>query len=360
MEYKLRRNLNHIEKIYWFLRYFVETDKAALGKNIRKVSNIAEALGATIASTQNLTTEERLNILAGVLKDSILDGIKDGTQVQAKLFTLVADLNDLLESENDYKSLIFCLNNILTPSNQALGIVPTKEATQIAKIYAKNILDEKGTEGLGNILTQWDSITLDICLNRERDICSKLFFDIRKRLEKKQEFFFDENEDDPTNSDIILSALGQEFERRLGQKRKQRSGQDLEDATTYIFNYYGIPCAESPTHFTAAIEIDNWIKDSRNWYIGFSLKRTLRERWKQTVVDKDTLTEFKVRYIIHLICNDGDLTDQKIGDMGAKRHLFFVPDSSPVLSRVNNDNVLSEYVKPMSNLIHFINDLRKK
>ncbi|MFL0801821.1 MAG: hypothetical protein K6L80_15320 [Agarilytica sp.] len=359
MEYKLRRDLNHIEKIYWFLRYFVETDKAALGKNIKKVSSIAETLGATIASTQSLETKEKLNILFGVLTDSILDGVKEESQVQAKLFSLIADLSELLESENDYKSLIFCLNNILTPSNQALEIVPTKEATEIAKIYAKNLLDEKGTKGLGNILTQWDSITLDICLNRERDICSKLFFDIRKKLETKQEFFFKETEDNPTNSDVILSALGQEFERRLGQKRKQRSGQDLEDATTYIFSYYDIPCAESPSHFTAAIEVDNWIKDSKGWYIGFSLKRTLRERWKQTVVDKDTLTEFRVRHIIHLICNDGDLSDQKIGDMGAKRHLFFVPDSSSVLTRVNNDNVLSDYVKPMSQLIDFIQKSRK-
>jgi len=351
MDYKTRADLNSVEKIYWFLRYLVETDKGAFAKHTDKLNNLSESLGATLTAVRNETDETQIDVLNGVLRDSVLSGFKDGTQQFQKVSSLVRSLQEILTAPNDFKSFVFCLNNILLPSNQALDLVPTQEATKIAGIYAKNLLDAKGASGLGNILTEWDSITLDICLNRERDICSKLFRDVRANLDGNLDFLIEEKDGEPNNQDIVLSSLIQEFERRLGQKRKQRSGQDLEDATTFIFNHFGIPCADGPSHFTASIEVDNWVKDKKGWYIGFSLKRTLRERWKQTVVDKDTLTEFKIRYIVHLICNDGDLTDAKIGDMGAKRHLFFVPDSSEILTRVEDDNVLAEYVRPMSTLI---------
>jgi len=59
-------------------------------------------------------------------------------------------------------------------------------------------------------------------------------------------------------------------------------------------------------HFNAGIEVDNWIKDKRGWYIGISLKRTLRERWKQTQTTESVLTSFKIKNIIHLINNDQD------------------------------------------------------
>lgn len=354
MDYKTRGDLNSVEKIYWFLRYLVETDKAALAKNTAKINSLSESLGASLSSLREEEEDTKVKILNGILKDTILSGTNENTQRFQKLVSLVNSLQEILVTTSDFKSFIFCLNKILVPSNQALERVPTQEATDIAAIYAKNLLNTKGMSGLGNILTEWDSITLDICLNRERDICSKLFYEVRKSIDENHDFFGDDVDNEPSNHDVVLSSLVQEFERRLGQKRKQRSGQDLEDATSFIFNHFGISCADGPSHFTASIEVDNWVKDKKGWYIGFSLKRTLRERWKQTVVDKDTLTEFRIRYIIHLICNDGDLTDAKIGDMGAKRHLFFVQDNSEILNRVSDDTVLVEYIRPMSTLIDFI------
>lgn len=362
MNYKNKSDLTSTEKVYWYLRYLIETDRGAFAKNFDKVSELANSLGVAITSGKEFNEEEHIRVLNNICRNVVLSASRKGTKVHLKLLSLIEGLELLTTCLDDYKTLVFCLNELMIPSNQALETVPTTEATQIAKSYAKSVLEEKGTLGLANILREWDSITLDICLNTERDIAAKLFRKVREKIEAEL-FFIQSQEalnnngsskDVPLESDIILSALMQEFERRLGQKRKQRSGQDLEDATAFIFDHYGISCAEKPSHFTASIEVDNWVKDKKGWYLGFSLKRTLRERWKQTLTDKDTLTQFKIRHIIHLICNDGDLTEAKIGEMGSQRHLFFVPDNSSVLDTVKGDNVLSEYVKPMSTLITFL------
>lgn len=354
MTYKTKRDLTPVEKIYWYLRYFVETDKGGLAKEKAKLRSLCDALGVAMTSGKEFPASDHLKLLKTTLNNNVLKKVKTTTAKYTKLTSLCDELSPLLESTDDYRALIFCLDKLLIPSNKALEDVPTTQATEIAQEYASNVLDTQGTKGLANILKEWDSITLDICLNRERDLSSNLFSTIRSVLDQKEPFFNKDVPGEPDNFDIILSSVIQEFERRLGQKRKQRSGQDLEDATTYIFKKFGIKGSNGPEHFNAAIEVDNWVKDNKKWFIGFSLKRTLRERWKQTVVDTDTLTSFKIRHIIHLICNDGDLTDNKIAEMGSKRHLFFVPDSSEVLTRTKKDNVLKEFVYPMSELINFL------
>jgi hypothetical protein len=358
MIYKTRKDLNSAEKIYWFLRYLVETDKGGFHKDRKSIIRLRDSLGASLSVSGEFSEDEQLSILSGILTSELDSSCKKDTKKHSQYMLLGSELIDLFTNITDLHAFVFCLDKLLLPSTNALDNVPSSEASEIAKTYAVEVLKNKGTQGLANILREWDSITLDICLNRERDIATGLFKEVRKELESNAEYEkFKLNSPSVEPSDIILSALIQEFERRLGQKRKQRSGQDLEDATSFIFEYYGIPCASGPQHFTAAIEVDNWTKDKKGWYIGFSLKRTLRERWKQTVVDKDTLTEFKIRNILHLICNDGDLTENKIADMGSKRHLFFVPDNSHVIKMVESDSVLKDYVKPMSSLITFLKQI---
>lgn len=359
--YKTKSELDSLEKVYWFLRYLVENDKGGLHKKQSVLIELRDSLGAALHLGRDDINNEVT--LRGLVKNILLKSAKSHTKQYQKVESLVSALHELLDTYDDFIALFFCIDKVLIPSTQALNLVPSKHASDIAKNYAQSVLDNQGTSGLANILRDWDSITLDICLNRERDIAVELFTTVKNSISDAAKedsagslaiFSSTIADKQEHNEAIVLTALVQEFERRLGQMRKQRSGQDLENATAFIFDYYGIEGADKPSHFTAAIEVDNWTKDKRGWYIGFSLKRTLRERWKQTVVDKDTLTEFHIRHIVHLICNDGDLTDNKIADMGAKRHLFFVPDESDVLKRVASDTVLSEYVRPMSSLIEFI------
>ena len=73
-------------------------------------------------------------------------------------------------------------------------------------------------------------------------------------------------------------------------------------------------------------------KDKKGWYIGISLKRTLRERWKQTYTTEiGLLDRHKIKHIVHIINNDSDLSDAKVTELGSYRHLFFLHDMHPCL-----------------------------
>ncbi|MGE4267205.1 MAG: hypothetical protein AB7F25_07200 [Deferribacterales bacterium] len=335
----------------------VETDKGAFFKRKKTIIMLRDTLGSAIKSSSEFGDADRVMILKKIIEDALLGISKKTTKNYMKYVELSNSINELVASVQDIDMLIFCLDKLLIPSCEALDKVPTTEASTIAKSYASSVLKTQGTIGLANILKEWDYITLDICLNRERDIVTELFLLIKNELSNTKIFEF--NADKDKNDASVTTAVVQEFERRLGQMRKQRSGKDLESATDFIFNYYGIPCSGAPEHFNVGLEVDNWVKDSSGWYVGFSLKRTLRERWKQTVVDKDTLTSFRIRNIVHLILMDSDLSNNKIAEMGSKRHLFFVSDNSDVLERTKNDSVLKDYVKPFSSLIDYLMQIRE-
>jgi hypothetical protein len=150
----------------------------------------------------------------------------------------------------------------------------------------------------------------------------------------------------------------QEFERRVGQKRKQRAGSSLEDVTSFILQYFSIPAANVPEHFQADIEVDKWVKTHDNWLIGISCKRTLRERWKQvSSADGSILSKFKIKQIFHVLTYDEDLSDDKLTLLGSQRHIFYLPDESRRYLHASQHIGLQNYVRPMS---QFINDLRRE
>ena len=209
--------------------------------------------------------------------------------------------------------------------------------------------------GLASLFRDWDSFTEAISLNKERDLIVSLVRQIRENINSELSKY-DENLKQ-VDLDIVISAICQEYERRTGQKRKQRAGNDLESATEFVFNYFDIKTAGKPEHFTSGLEVDNWIKDKNGWYIGVSLKRTLRERWKQTYTTEiGLLDRYKIKYTIHIINNDFDLSDSKITELGAYRHLFFLADDSNVLKKLQGHVAMGKYVFPMSQLISKIRE----
>ena len=241
--------------------------------------------------------------------------------------------------------LLVTTHEILIPTNTAIEAVPKADnALKNAKTYAAAILDLKGESGLSNILREWDILTEEISLNQERDILIHFYGKLRKKLNQLEPLREEDQE-------ALLTAACQEFERRVSQKRKQRAGEDLENATQFIFEYFKVKCATKPEHFNLGIEVDNWIKDKNGWYLGVSLKRTLRERWKQTVSSAEELTRCRIKNIIHLINNDQDLSLDKVAEMGAQRHLIFVADESEVYRTHKQHPAVGSYLFKMSDLI---------
>jgi len=150
----------------------------------------------------------------------------------------------------------------------------------------------------------------------------KAFTTLRLFLEKDLKL---EKED----QNVVLTTFAQECECRAGQKRKQRAGGSLESVTSFLLKYYGLKQTSAPEHFQADIEVDSWVKAKDGWLIGFSCKRTLRERWKQVGSAEATiLSKFKIKQIFHILTYDEDLSDDKLTTLGAHRHVFYLSDTS--------------------------------
>lgn len=341
------------EKCYWYLRFFIDTNRfGALAKDKKRINSITENLSSTYRLVQRgyYTEKEKVNILQKVLTETLFEGIKKGTRKEVSVSNLSLQLEQLLLTAHDFLILTLTLKELLIPTNDAIEKVPTDESTNFARKFGKAVLDEKKEEGLASLIKDWDSFTEAISLNKERDLIVTLVRQVRKNINSELSKYQRGLEQE--DLDIVISAICQEYERRTGQKRKQRAGNDLESVTEFVFNYFGIKTAGKPEHFTTGLEVDNWIKDKNGWYIGVSLKRTLRERWKQTYTTEiGLLDRYKIKYIIHIINNDFDLSDSKITELGAYRHLFFLADDSSVLKKLQGHVAMEKYVFPMSELI---------
>lgn len=347
------------KKILLYLKCFFESklySNSAIDK--KRITSLYNNLLTSFKMLQKgtETEDERKLILDNVLKETIFEGVNANSKKQESLFELYAQLQKLLVESKDYFVLAITIKELLLPTNTAVEQVPTTESTDFARIYGKAILDAKKENGLATLIRDWDNFTEALSLNKERDLIVDLFKTVRENLSNTVSMY---SENISTNDfDIILSAICQEYERRTGQKRKQRAGNDLESASEFIFKYFDIKTSGAPEHFTTGLELDNWIKDKEGWYIGVSLKRTLRERWKQTYTTEiGLLDRFKIKYVIHIINNDLDLSDSKITELGSYRHLFFLADSSPVLAKLSSHVAMGKYVFPMSSLISKIKEL---
>lgn len=361
--FKTAEELKTWEKAYWFLRIMINTDRYGAfgsGKERKKtdmITRISDALFTTyqrVAKADEHTEAEKVLILDNVLKEILFSTYIEGALGYDTALEFHTRLAVFLKEPRDYYILAFTIQKLMFPTNEAVAKIPMGEPTEYAHIYAKAILDTKREMGLATLIREWDSMTEDLALNKERDIIVELFMKVRDSLGRDIPEGEKLTEADKVS---VLTAISQEYERRAGQKRKGRAGRDLESATEYIFKYFGLATHGAPAHFDAALEVDNWLKDKNGWYIGVSLKRTLRERWKQTDSGVDVFNRFHIKHVIHLINNDKDLSDSKIAALGASRHLFFIADESPVLKAYGRHVAMGQFLFPMSQLIEKVNEL---
>ena len=330
---------------YWFSRMLINGDKyVAIGKEPKLLNKITSSL--KIIDAKN--GQDILSLQKQVLRNIIEDRYKKVETKTPNVQNLLSDLEREITTPETMNVFIFTCEQILIPLQQAISNIPSNDREFTLNI-AKAYLDDRGPNGLADVISLWDDLGVKGCLNVERTEIIRAFATLKVLLSNEN---IAESE-----KDIILTGFTQEFERRAAQKRKGRAGGSLEDVTNFIFDYYGIKCAESPEHFQADIEVDNWIKTKDGWLIGISCKRTLRERWKQvTSADASTLSKFKIKNIYHIVTYDEDLSDDKLVLLGGLRHILFLPDVSRRLKYASEHIGLKDYVKPVSKLIENIKE----
>ena len=275
---------------------------------------------------------------------------KSGTKTHLLSLNLVQQLDKDIKTADD--AIIFCvaMKYIVAPINRAMILVPSDDK-KFCETAAKSILDTFYEEKIDLLIATWDNLGVKGCLDAERALVVEEFMRLIENLSalKIIHSTFDDN--------LILTAFIQEFERRLGQKRKSRGGTSLETVTDFIFDYYGFKSTSKPNHFDQDIEVDKWFKCKDGWIVGISCKRTLRERWKQlSQADRGTLSHFKIRELWHLITFDKDLSDDKIVRLGEQGQIFYLPDTSETYKKCSEHLGMKNYVRPLKN---FVDDIRK-
>ena len=329
----------------------MNTDQfGALGKSKeRQLLELVTVL-ENLAAQENLSPKEKFLLL----KNTLLTEIKNLTRHGTKTYILA--LNLIQQLDRDIKTLadaiIFCIavKYVVAPLNRAMTLVPSDDK-KFCETASKNILDTFGEEKISLLIETWDSLGMKGCLDAERTVVVEAFARLLKNLSALK---IPHSELDDL---IMMTAFIQEFERRLGQKRKARGGASLETVADFIFDYYGFKSMSEPSHFDQDIEVDKWFKCKDGWIVGISCKRTLRERWKQlSQADRGTLSHFKIRELWHLITFDKDLSDDKIVRLGEQGQIFYLPSTSENYKKCSEHPGMKNYVRPLNN---FVCDIRK-
>ncbi len=345
-------NRSPYDNVYWLARMLISTDKyGGLGKDSDKMIEIAQKIKSTINRLQGKNEELVVDELYQTIRLVILKGKRKGTNIRHLLENLCAELGEKLVTIQDYSVLALTCEHIMIPINLGLARVPSDDKVFVESM-AKTLLDNKGEEGLATIINLWDDLGTAGCLKKEREEVIEHYSSLKDYLEEEEVKLEKEEE-----KAIILSAFCQEFERRLGQKRKGRAGGSLESVTSFILDFFGIKATHEPEHFTTGLEVDRWVRCKDGWLIGISCKRTFRERWKQAyTTDIDLLNRHKIRNLWHVITHARDLSDDKITEMGSHRAILYLPDDSPRYKNAFSHPGMKNYVRPITS---FIKDLRK-
>lgn len=303
-----------------------------------------------LSTQENLSADEKFLLMKNTLLTEIKNLARPGTKTYVLALNLVQQLDNDIRTVEDV--IIFCvaMKYVVAPINHALSLIPSDDK-KFCETAAKNILDTFGEEKIALLIETWDSLGIKGCLDAERTSVVESFIKFLRNLSSLK--ISHSKLDDA----MMMTAFVQEFERRLGQKRKARGGASLETVADFIFNYYEFKSTNEPSHFDQDIEVDKWFKCRDGWVVGISCKRTLRERWKQlSQADRGTLSHFKIRELWHLITFDKDLSDDKIVRLGEQGQIFYLPDTSETYKKCSAHPSMKNYVRPLNN---FVSDIRQ-
>lgn len=251
------------DNVYWFARFLINSDKyGGVGVETEMMMKLATGLEVLVPKLKGKTSEEAI-IQSAIefIKNTLLERWGK-TKRKNHVQNLCQDLEGRFNCILDLEVFRLTCEKVLAPINEALKAIPNDDKV-FAESMATALMKTKGERGLAEIINLWDDLGVQGCLSAERTQVVKRFGSLRRSLNPSL---------NPQEVDIILTAFCQEFERRLGQKRKGRAGRGVESVTSFILDYYKIKSSHAPEHFTTGLEIDRWIKCSDGWYIGLSCK----------------------------------------------------------------------------------------
>lgn len=331
-------------KVYWFARDLVAS---SFGSYAAKEKTILKQLSTHLKNNLEggreslLDQETDLDSLKGIVESTITGSVnKEHRGDISKRYRQTEDLVERIlrriETKEDIRELQIAIDAVVRTS-EILETTPSFGKSEIVEIVDGTLSTENGDldhtkayDALFNVDVEGEAYQL----GAQRE---PLITYVHEKMEELQA------DPDIKQKEVarILSGIVQEYERRAGQSRASTAGNVLETGLQHIFNQFQIPAKGAPKHF-GDLEIDN-IVEGPEASIGFSCKRTLRERFRQSLSREAEIGVDEVWFVSLLMA---DVSREKLQDISNDGGRIYVPRDSFVWRRYKNDDELAYSLRP--------------
>ena len=308
-----------------------------------KKDNFLTSISDSLRSSINLNKDSQ-DAITEIFSGEVFQTSNNNTK--KKLDHLEKYVRKLIKSSEGLRVFYVLCKYCAPLINDAVNKVPNTEIMEEAKKEAINQLKIHGKNAIENIINDWDDFTYNQCMVEENNISHELFRNLKSDIK---------NSDLQLNIQLqegLITGSLQEFERRTGQKRKKRAGDDLEEAVKVILEHIGLNLDPVPQHITGILEADSAIYHGGQRHgtmCLISCKRTGRERVRQNSVELQELQRLKISKIIWFF-TDFDQSPQRVLDLGLRGSVFYLPDSSPEYKSMSTNPAIKKYIFPISNI----------
>ncbi|MGD1524546.1 hypothetical protein [Vibrio harveyi] len=298
-------------KTYLFSRLLVSSELGAVGRSskIKEIGNLLEDL---------VQEAQKDNIPAQVLRTQVTEILTRNARSPESLEKrrlLSQNICSKIESLSDVRFLSLTCRMIMPSLNKMVDKAPKSAdvniAEEISELKALGV-PSYGAQALA--LNNLEQKEIDACLEEERQAVILYSDRIMKELE---------GESWMTSNDrmVIITGFIQEAERRIGQKRKSRSGKSIKSAIATILVMNQIKACQAPEVAPCLLDVEFWVSNDTGKtgiLASHNFRNTVQAYLKQPGKEKHNL--------IHVLVNKRDLKPNMIGSVINQGHSVVVPD----------------------------------
>ncbi|AUG48534.1 hypothetical protein BVU17_13735 [Haloarcula taiwanensis] len=336
-------------KVYWFARDLIASSYGSYAKKEKVTLNqLSTQLGEELED-ERFSGESSIDRQKRIIRDTITDSVNrtyagDISKRYRQTEDLVERILRRIDTEDDIREFRIAIDAVVRTS-EILETTPSFGKSEIVEIVDETLQTESGTldpartyDALFNVDFEGEAYQLGAQREPLIDYIHEKIADLQSDPQTEEK-----------EVARIVSGIVQEYERRAGQSRASTAGNVLETGLHYIFEQFGIPATGDPAHF-GDLEIDNMVEGPEG-NIGFSCKRTLRERFRQSLSREAEIGVDEVWFVSLLMA---DVSKEKLQDISNDGSRIYVPRDSFVWNRYQDDEELSYTLRPADQFIEDI------
>lgn len=327
-------------KVYWFSRDIVAS---ALGSYATRETDQLRYIAGELE--QRLDRGDSVDRLKEFVETAIPEPVSEtyGDDI-SKRYRQTEDLTERVLRRVDDLEDVFELHIALEAVVRVSEILD--EAPSFGEDEIHDIVDETLEENGGLDPSKAYDALLNVDLDGEAYQLGAQREPLVEYVEDLMQELREDRQMDTREVSRIISSVVQEYERRAGQSRASTAGNVLETGLHHIFDRFGVPATGTPEHF-GDLEVDNLV-EGPDGKIGFSCKRTLRERFRQSLSRQAEVGVDEIWFVSLMMA---DVSREKLQDIANDGGRLYVPRDSFVWQQYSDDPDLSYTLRPADEFI---------